>query len=147
MLHNIHVSDVWMSRAIHEFAKLGTWGEHTGNINRELKHWLGEPTLPKAMMVTVPTVIPKGPDVNATTKGVQSPILFAHQVVSHVYQHHPAWFNSLNLGEHNVQDTPRKEIYAFFGHGGSQARPKVIGASHDINSKMETHLCALVFAW
>ena len=46
MLHSIPLSDGHMPCAIQQLAQLGTWGAHSGNINRELKHWLGEPTLP-----------------------------------------------------------------------------------------------------
>ena len=106
MLWKMHLSEGWMPRSIMEFAKLGTWGEHPGNTNRELKHWLGEPTLPKATMVTVPMVIPKGPDPSATTKEVAFPILLPHEVISHVYHHHRAWFNMLYIGAHNVEDAP-----------------------------------------
>ena len=106
MLHNTHLNEGWMPISIHELAKLGTWGEHPGNINGELKHWLGEPTLPKAMMVTVPMVIPKGPNPSATTKEVAFPIILPHEAISHVYHHHRAWFNMLYIGAHNVEDAP-----------------------------------------
>ena len=76
MLQSITLNDGWMSRAIHQLAQLGTRGEHNGNINRELKHWLGEPALPQAMMATVTMVIPKTKDVNATM-GMLSPPLSA----------------------------------------------------------------------
>ena len=67
MLHRIPLSEGWMPSAIRRFAQLGTWGAHPGNVNRELKHWLGEPTLPAAMMVTMPMVIPK--QTNIATHG------------------------------------------------------------------------------
>ena len=146
MLYKIHLNDGWIPRSIHDLAQLGTWGGNPGNINRELKHWLGEPTLPKAMMATVPMVIPKGPDVNAITRDVQVPILLPHEVISHVYQHHRAWFNSLYIGAHNVQDTPSK-LHDCWDTVKARQDPKVIGASHEINTKMAKHLCALVFAW
>ena len=56
MLHSIPLNDGWMPPAIRLLAQLGAWGEHSGSITRELKHWLGEPILPKAMMATVPMV-------------------------------------------------------------------------------------------
>ena len=59
MLFKIPLSDGWIPRSIQYLAQLGTWGANPGNINRELKHWLGEPTFPKPLMITVPLAIPK----------------------------------------------------------------------------------------
>ena len=47
MLYKVPLNDDRIPRTIHDLARLGTWGDNPGNINRELKHWLGEPTLPK----------------------------------------------------------------------------------------------------
>ena len=74
MLYKIPLNDGWIPRSIHDLAQLGTWGGNPGNINRELKHWLGEPTLPKPMVVTVPMIIPKPKTGEAMTKDVQFPI-------------------------------------------------------------------------
>ena len=59
MLHSIPLSDGLMPSAIQQLAQLGTWGQHTVNVDKKLKHLLGEPTLPKPMMATVPMATPK----------------------------------------------------------------------------------------
>ena len=105
MLYKIPINDGWIPRSIQQLAQLGTWGANPGNINRELKHWLGEPTLPKAMMVTVPMVTPKPTTGEAMTKDVQFPILLPHEVISHVFHNHPSVFKSLYIGESDGQDT------------------------------------------
>lgn len=108
MLYKIPLNDGWIPRSIQQLAQLGTWGGNPGNINRELKHWLGEPTFPKPMMVTVPMVTPKPKTGEAMTKDVQFPILLPHEIISHVYHNHPTLFSSLYIGESNGQDTPAK---------------------------------------
>ena len=42
MLYKVPLNDGWIPRSIQDLAQLGTWGGNPGNINRELKHWLGE---------------------------------------------------------------------------------------------------------
>ena len=101
------LNDGWIPRSI-QLAQLGTWGGDTGNINRELKHWLGEPTFPKPMMVTVPRVTPKPKTGEAITKDVQFPIRLPHEVFSHVYHNHPTLFSSLYIGEDNGRESPAK---------------------------------------
>ena len=108
MLYKIHLNDGWIPRSIHDFAQLGTWGDNPGNINRELKHWIGEPTFPKPMIVTVPMVTPKPKTGEAITKDVACPILLPHEVISHVYHNHPTLFSSLYIGQDNGQETPAK---------------------------------------
>jgi hypothetical protein len=75
MLYKVHLNDGWIPRSIHDLAQLGSWGDNPGNINRDLKHWLGEPTLPKPMVITVPMTTPKPKTGEAMTKDVQFPIL------------------------------------------------------------------------
>ena len=108
MLWKMHLSEGRMPRSIMELAKLGTWGEHPGNINRELKHWLGEPTLPKPMVITVPMITPKQKTGEAMTKDVQFHILCPHEVISHVYNNHPDLLSSLYLGKSSGQETAEK---------------------------------------
>ena len=108
MLYKVPLNDGWIPRSIQQLAQLGTWGGNPGNINRELKHWLGEPTFPKPMMVTVPMVTPKPKTGEAMTKDVQFPILLPHEIISHVYHNHPTLFSSLYIGESNGQETPAK---------------------------------------
>ena len=99
MLYKIHLNDGWIPRSIQHLAQLGTWGGNPGNINRELKHWLGEPTFPKPMMITVPLLTPKPKTGTAMTKDVQFPILLPHEIISHVYHNHPTLFSSLYIGK------------------------------------------------
>ena len=108
MLHRIPLSEDWMPIAMHRLAQMGTWGAHPGNINRELKHWLGEPTLPKAMMVSVPMVTPKPTSGEGKNKNIDFPILLPHEVISHVYHKHPTLFLRLYIGEDNWQNAPGK---------------------------------------
>ena len=108
MLYKVPLNEGWIPRSIQQLAQLGTWGGNPGNINRELKHLLGEPTFPKPMMVTVPMVTPKPKTCEAITKDVQFPILLPHEVISHVYHNHPTLFSSLHIGESNGQETPAK---------------------------------------
>ena len=108
MLYNVPLNDGWIPRSIHDLAQLGTWGGNPGNINRELKHWLGEPTLPKPMVVTVPMITPKPKTGEDITKDVQFPILCPHEVISHVYHNHPDLFSSLYIGKSSGQETPDK---------------------------------------
>ena len=75
MLYKIPLNDGWIPRSIHDLAQLGTWGGNPGNINRELKHWLGEPTLQKPMVITVQMITPKPKTGEAMTKDVQFPSL------------------------------------------------------------------------
>ena len=108
MLYKIPLNDGWIPRSIHDLAQLGTWGGNPGNINRELKHWLGEPTLPKPMFITVPMITPKPKTGEAITKDVQFPILCPHEVISHVYHNHPDLFSSLYIGKDSGQETSDK---------------------------------------
>ena len=108
MLNRIPLSEDHMPSSMQQLAQLGTWGAHPGNVNRELKHWLGEPTMPKAKMVTVPLAIQKPKTGEPMTKDVQFPILLPHEMISHVYHNHPTLFSSLYIGESNEQDTPYK---------------------------------------
>ena len=108
MLYKVPLNDGWIPRSIHDLAQLGTWGGNPGNINRELKHWLGEPTLPKPMVITVPMITPKPKTGEAMTKDVQFHILLPHEVISHVYHNHPDLFSSLYIGKSNGQETPDK---------------------------------------
>ena len=87
---------------------MGTWGAHPGNANRELKHWFGEPAMPKAKMVTVPLANQKPKTGEPMTTYVQFPILLPHEMTSHVYHNHPTFFSPLYIGESNEQDTPYK---------------------------------------
>ena len=54
MLNNIPLSEDYMSNSLHLLAQFGNRGNHSGNVNRELKNWLGEPTVPTAKFVRVP---------------------------------------------------------------------------------------------
>ena len=99
MLYTIPLTDGWIPRSIHQLAQFGSWGGNPGNINRDLKHWLGEPTFPKPMMVTVPMVVPKPKTGDAMTKDVQFPVLRPHEVISHVWHNHPTMFSSLYIGK------------------------------------------------
>ena len=86
MLYKIGLNEGWIPSSLKELSQLGTWGGNTGNINRELKHLLGEPTFPKPMMVTVPMVTPKPKTGEAITKDVQFPILLPHEIISRLPQ-------------------------------------------------------------
>ena len=108
MLYKVPLNDGWIPRSIQQLAQLGTWGGNPGNINRKLKHLLGEPTFPKPMIVTVPMVTPKQKTGEAMTKDVQFQILRPHEIISHVYHNHPTLFSSLYIGESDEQATPAK---------------------------------------
>ena len=108
MLYKVPLNDGWIPRTIQQLVQLGTWGANPGNINKELKHWLGAPTFPKPMMVTVPMATPKPKTGDAMTKEVQFPILLPREIISHVYHSHPALFSSLYLRESNGQETPAR---------------------------------------
>ena len=94
MLNIIPPNENHMPSSMQQFAQLGTRGAHPGNVNKELKHWLGEPTMPKAMTVAVPLATQKPKTGEPMTKDVQFPILLPHEMISHVYHNHQTLFSS-----------------------------------------------------
>lgn len=133
MLNRIPLNEDWMPSSIQQLAQLGNWGAHTGNINRELKHWFGEPTIPKAKMVTVPLATQKPSTGETMTKDNQFQILLPHEIISHVYHNHPTLFSSLYIGECNEQDTPDK-LDEFWTTVEARQDPRLLG--HPMKSTM-----------
>ena len=132
MLYRIPVSDGWIPKSIHDLAQFGTWGGNPGNIIRELKHWLGEPILPTPMVITVPMIIPKPRTGEAITKDVQFPMLYPHDVISHVYHNHPDTFKSLYIGNSSGQETPDK-LEEFWSTVDARGDPRLL--QHPMTSR------------
>ena len=53
-LGRIPLSEDYMPNSLLKVAQLGHWEIHPGNVNRDLKHWLGESVIPDAHVTTVP---------------------------------------------------------------------------------------------
>ena len=132
MLGKIGLNEDWMPNCLQHLAQLGTWGAHPGNINRELKVWLGEPTLPSPMKVTVPMVSPKPTSGQAKTSNIEFPILLPHEFISHVYHNHQTLFSSLYIGESNGQETPDK-LEEFWSTVEAMGDPKLL--QHPMKSR------------
>ena len=134
MLFKIPLSDGWIPRSIQYLAQLGTWGANPGNINRELKHWLGEPTFPKPLMITVPLVTPKPKTGEPMAQEVSFPVLSPHEIISHVWSNHPTLFSSLYIGKSSGQETPDK-LEEFWNTVDARGDPRLL--QHPMKSRID----------
>ena len=131
MLYKVHLNDGWIPRSIQHLAQLGTWGANPSNINRELKHWLGEQTFPKPLMITAPLVTPKPKTGEPMAQEVSFPVLLPHEVISHVWSNHPTLFSSLYIGESNGQETAAK-LNEFWTTVEARRDPRLLEHPHAI---------------
>ena len=95
----------YMPRSLYSFAQLGNWEAHNGNVNSDLKKWLGEPTIRIAKMLTVPMSTQKPATGEAMANDIEFPMMLPHEIISHVYHTHPALFSELYIGETSEEDT------------------------------------------
>ena len=148
-LHSIPVNEDYMPTSIHTLAQLGNWGAQPGNVNRDLKLWLGEPTIPTAKMVTVPLAVQKPATGESMTKDIKFPILLPHEIISHVYHTQPTLFSGLYIGDDSgVEDigTWERTLEEFWTTVDARKDPRLL------NHPMKTtahwkKVCASFFAW
>ena len=134
MLTCIPLNEGYMPRILYSFAPLGNWGAHIGNVNGELKQWLGEATIPIAKMVTVPMSVQKPAIGEAMTKDIVLPMLLPLEIFSHVYHTHPALFSELYIGD--IGATNEKDIWGmqldqFWKTVADRKDPRLYEASHE----------------
>eukprot|EP00959_Pyramimonas_sp_CCMP1952_P409469 8581540-Pyramimonas_sp.AAC.1 len=84
--------------ALNELAKLGCWGRHDGNINKELIAWLGHPVLPQIVQVRLNVLVEKPRGTQKTIRSVDMPFLLPHLMFSHFYNADKSEFCNKYLG-------------------------------------------------
>ena len=95
----LHIPTGWIPESITKLAKLGSWGKHPGNIHRDLKILLGDPSVPEAHCVRVPINVCKAQEGTENIVTAPLPVLLPHELFANLYNERRELFESTYIGE------------------------------------------------
>lgn len=103
LLRSLNLSTDNIDESLVAVARLGAWGKHPANVQRDLLRWLGDPQPPKAMTVIIPIKVAK-PGRLPIAANVETGVLLPHAEFSSLYLKNREVFNKFMLGLE--QDAP-----------------------------------------
>lgn len=101
LLGRLNLSFDHVSKGLRKLASLGNHGKHSGDCNRELQGFLGEPTFPAPLLHQVPLSITKPKAGEEAQQTKDFPIFLPHVLFSHFYNTDRALFERLFLGRYS----------------------------------------------
>ena len=92
------LSEGHRSRSISALAALGAWGKYSGNVQRDLLNYLGEPSTPKPTLISIHVVVQKPRRFTNAVQALQLPFILPHTFFAYLYQYNKAEFDVVMLG-------------------------------------------------
>ena len=98
LLQRVGLGEGHRSRSIAALAGLGTWGKYSGNVQRDLYNYLGQPSTPKPTLIPIHVVVQKPRRFTSKVQSLKLSFMLPHIYFADLYQNHRDEFNNVMLG-------------------------------------------------
>ena len=115
LLSRLNLNIDHASKSLKDFAGLGTFGIHKGNIKRDLVNCLGDPQVPDPHCEHIPLLVAKH-DAELGPVETEFPIMLPHETFAHLHEHHPKRFAKLFLDSEGGHDNALSSFWAEVTH-------------------------------
>ena len=114
-----------IQKSLTSLAHLGNSGNHTGNINKELKAWLGEPNIPITnFSITMQVTKPRASEL--AVREVDVPFMLPHLVFSYLYKNDKPKFEKKFLGLRTIGSSFSDKLQDFWQGVVARRDPRIM---------------------